>query len=278
LAFGIREASWPLVHLELSLSYLQIGLLLSIPGIFSTIVEPSLALLSDTGHRRRVVLSGGVAFALSLLLIASAPGFAVLLMASCLLSRASGAFVSLAQATWMDLQPNSAERNMGRWVLAGSLGAVIGPLALGAAVAMGSSWRGATLAAAILTVPALLAASRIRFPPPHPEIEDLRAALRGALEALREPRVRRWLTLLQLTSSATPSSSRPRRYRRRDRRPGRPDRIAPSPRDRRRGRTFSDRGSRCGSCSPRRSLCSPCSRRAILETADQTACQASTTG
>jgi MFS transporter, FSR family, fosmidomycin resistance protein len=199
LAFGIREASWPLVRLELSLSYLQIGLLLSIPGIFSTIVEPSLALLSDTGHRRRVVLSGGVAFALSLLLIASAPGFAVLLMASCLLYPASGAFVSLAQATWMDLQPNSAERNMGRWVLAGSLGAVIGPLALGAAVAMGSSWRGATLAAAILTVPALLAASRIRFPPPHPEIEDLRAALRGALEALREPRVRRWLTLLQLT-------------------------------------------------------------------------------
>jgi FSR family fosmidomycin resistance protein-like MFS transporter len=195
---GIRE-SWPLVRIELSLSYLQIGMLLSIPGIFSAIVEPSLALLSDTGHRRRVVLSGGVAFALALLLIASSPGSAVLLTGSCLLYPASGAFVSLAQATWMDLEPHATERNMGSWVLAGSLGAVLGPAALGAAVAMGSSWRGATLAAASLTVPALLAASRIRFPPPHPEIADLRAALRGALEALREPRVRRWLTLVQLT-------------------------------------------------------------------------------
>ena len=199
MVFGIREAAWPLVRIELSLTYLQIGMLLSIPGIFSAIVEPSLALLSDTGHRRRVVLSGGVTFALALLLIASSPGFAVLLTASCLLYPASGAFVSLAQATWMDLDPNATERNMGRWVLAGSLGAVLGPAALGAAVAMGSSWRGAALAAAILTVPALLAASRIRFPPPHPEIADLRAALRGALEALREPRVRRWLTLVQLT-------------------------------------------------------------------------------
>jgi FSR family fosmidomycin resistance protein-like MFS transporter len=199
LVFGIREAAWPLVRLELSLSYLQIGMLLSIPGLVSTIVEPSLALLSDTGHRRRVVLGGGVAFALALLLIASAPGFAVMLAASCLLYPASGAFVSLAQATWMDLEPNATERNMGRWVLAGSLGAVLGPPALGAAVATGSSWRGATLAAAILAVPTLLAASRIRFPPPHPEIEDLRAALRGALEALGEPGVRRWLTLVQLT-------------------------------------------------------------------------------
>jgi FSR family fosmidomycin resistance protein-like MFS transporter len=137
-------------------------MLLSIRGIFSTIVEPSLALLSDTGHRRRVVLSGGVVFAFALLVIASASGFAVLLTASCLLCPASGAFVSLAQATRMDLEPNSTER-MGRWVLAGSIGAVLGPLTLGAAVAMGSSWRGATLAAALLTVPALLGASRIRF-------------------------------------------------------------------------------------------------------------------
>jgi MFS transporter, FSR family, fosmidomycin resistance protein len=199
LVFGIREAAWPLVRRELSFSYLQIGILLSVPGIVSTMVEPSLALLSDTGHRRRVVLVGGVVFALALLLIASAPGFGVLLAASCLLYPASGAFVSLAQATWMDLEPNSTERNMGRWVLAGSLGAVLGPLALGASVAMGSSWRGATMAAAILTLPTLLVASRIRFPPPHPGMEDVRAALRAAIETLREPHVRRWLMLVQLT-------------------------------------------------------------------------------
>ena len=199
MVFGIREAAWPLVRRELSFSYVQIGILLSVPGIVSTMVEPGLALLSDTGHRRGVVLGGGVVFALALLLIASAQGFAVLLAASCLLYPASGAFVSLAQATWMDLEPSSTERNLGRWVLAGSLGAVLGPLALGATVAMGSSWRGATLAAAILTLPTLLVASRIRFPPPHPGTEDMRAASRAAIDALREPRVRRWLMLVQLT-------------------------------------------------------------------------------
>ena len=199
MVFSIREAAWHLVRRELSFSYLQIGMLLSVPGIVSTIVEPGLALLSDTGHRRREVLGGGVVFVLALLLFASAPSFAFLLAASCLLYPASGVFVSLAQATWMDLEPNSAERNMGRWVLAGSVGNVLGSLGLAGAVGLGSGWRGATLTAAIVTVPVVIAASSTRFPEPHPETASLRVALRGALAALREPRVRRWLTLLQLT-------------------------------------------------------------------------------
>lgn len=173
--------------------------MLSIPGIVGTLIEPGLALLSDTGRRRQVVLGGGGAFVLALILYAAAPNFPMLLAASCLLYPASGAFVSLAQATWMDLEPSSTERNMGKWVLAGSVANVIGPLALAAAVALGPGWRGATLIAAIMTVPALFAASRIRFPDPHPETADLRTALRGAIAALRVSRVRRWLTLLQLT-------------------------------------------------------------------------------
>jgi MFS transporter, FSR family, fosmidomycin resistance protein len=164
-----------------------------------TLIEPGLALLSDTGRRRRVVLGGGIAFILALLLFAAAPSFALLLGASCLLYPASGAFVSLAQATWMDLEPASTERNMARWVVAGSLGGVLGPLTLGAAVAIGSGWRGATFAIAVLAIPVLISASRLRFPEPHPEMVDLRAAMRGAIAAMRERRVLRWLALLQLT-------------------------------------------------------------------------------
>jgi MFS transporter, FSR family, fosmidomycin resistance protein len=197
--FGIREAGWPLIRRELSLSYLQVGLLLSIPAIVSTLVEPGLALLSDTGSRRRLLLGGGVAFVLALIMIAAAPSFAPVIAATCLLYPASGAFVSLAQATWMDLEPSSTEGNMTRWVLAGSLGNVLGPLAMGGAVAIGSGWRGATLASALLTVPVLVAATRLRFPDPDPDTTDLRAAGRGAIAALRERRVLRWLALLQLT-------------------------------------------------------------------------------
>jgi len=188
-----------MIRRELSLTYLQVGLLLSIPGVASTLVEPGLALLSDTGRRRRVVLGGGVVFILALLLFASAQGPAMLLAASCALYPASGAFVGLAQATWMDLEPASTERNMARWVVAGSVGGLLGPVALGAAIALGSGWRGTTLAIAVSTGPVLIAASGLRFPEPHPEVEDLRTALRGAIAALRERRVLRWLALLQLT-------------------------------------------------------------------------------
>jgi FSR family fosmidomycin resistance protein-like MFS transporter len=172
--------------------------LISIPGIVSTVVEPGLALLSDTGWRRRMVLGGGVVFVLALLLFAMAPGYALLITASCLLYPASGAFVSLAQATWMDLEPASTEQNMAKWVVAGSLGNVLGPLLLGGAVALGAGWRAATLAVALLTIPVVLSATRLRFSTPHPETADLHAAVRGALAFLRERRVHRWLTLLQL--------------------------------------------------------------------------------
>ena len=195
----MREAAWPLIRRDLSLSYVQVGLLLSIPGIVSTLLEPGLALLSETGRRRRVVLTGGVAFTVALFLVAAAPSFTGLLAATCLLYPASGAFVSLAQATWMDLEPTSTERNMARWVVAGSVGGLAGPLLLGAAVVLGSGWRGATMTAALLTLPFLLSARHLRFPPPHPDTTDLRAAVRGAIAALRRRPVLRWLTVLQLT-------------------------------------------------------------------------------
>ncbi len=199
LVFAIREAAWPLIRGELSLTYLQVGLLLSVPGVVSPLIEPALGLLSDTGHRRRVVLGGGAGFILALILFAAAPNFAMLLAASCLIYPASGAFVSLAQATWMDLEPTSTERNMAKWVLSGSIANVLGPVALTAAVALGSGWRGATLAVAFVSVPILIWASRLRFPEPHPEAVDLRAARRGAIAALREREIIRWLALLQLT-------------------------------------------------------------------------------
>jgi FSR family fosmidomycin resistance protein-like MFS transporter len=194
----MREAAWPLIRRDLSLSYVQIGLLLSIPGIVSTLVEPGLALLSETGRRRRVVLGGGVAFTIALLLVAAAPSFTGLLAASCLLYPASGTFVGLAQATWMDLDPASTETNMAKWVVAGSVGVVLGPILLGGAVAVGSGWRGATLVAALLVPPVLFAASHVRFPHPHPETRNVRAALEVAIAALRTRRVIRWLLLLQL--------------------------------------------------------------------------------
>jgi FSR family fosmidomycin resistance protein-like MFS transporter len=111
--FGIREAAWPLIRTDLGLGYAQIGLLLSVPSVVSDLVEPVLGILGDVWRRHLVVLGGGV-FALALLLTALSRGFPALLTVFILLYPASGAFVTLSQATLMDADASRHEQNMAR--------------------------------------------------------------------------------------------------------------------------------------------------------------------
>jgi FSR family fosmidomycin resistance protein-like MFS transporter len=133
LVFGVREAAWPLMRDDLRLSYTQVGVLLSVPGVVGNLIEPSFGILGDVWRRRTLVLAGGVVFALASLLVGLSTSFAALLAATILLNPASGAFVGLSQATLMDAAPERREQNMARWALAGSIGnADLFPLALGA--------------------------------------------------------------------------------------------------------------------------------------------------
>ena len=50
--FGAREAAWPLIRADLGLSYAQVGLLLGLPSVVSSIVEPFLGILGDIWRRR----------------------------------------------------------------------------------------------------------------------------------------------------------------------------------------------------------------------------------
>jgi FSR family fosmidomycin resistance protein-like MFS transporter len=88
-----------------------------------------------------LILGGGIAFAFALLLISLSHHFFWLLAAFVLFYPASGSFVSLSQATLMDIEPTRHEQNMARWTLAGSVGNVLGPLALAGAIALNQSWR-----------------------------------------------------------------------------------------------------------------------------------------
>ncbi|HEY9404819.1 MAG TPA: MFS transporter, partial [Pyrinomonadaceae bacterium] len=141
LVDGSRQAAWPLIRRDLSLSYADIGLLLAVPSFVANLIEPPLALLGDTRHRRAIILTGGVCFALSLLLVARSSGFASLLLAFVLFYPAGGAFVSLSQAALMDFAPARREQNMARWAFAGSLGIVAGSFAINAMAAAGAGWR-----------------------------------------------------------------------------------------------------------------------------------------
>ena len=112
------------------------------PLLVGGLLELPLGVLAGQGRRRRLaILGGGVLFVLALLAVASAHSFAVLLCASVAFYPASGAFVSLTQAEIMDAWPERQAQVMARWDLAGSTGAVAGPLLLAAVLASGGGWR-----------------------------------------------------------------------------------------------------------------------------------------
>jgi MFS transporter, FSR family, fosmidomycin resistance protein len=117
-----------------------------VPLLAGGLLELPLGVVAGEGKRRRLaVLAGGIAFVLTLLGVAFAPSFAVLLGAFVAFYPASGAFVSLTQAELMDTWPDRHAQVMARWELAGSVGAVAGPLLLAAVLASGGGWREAYL-------------------------------------------------------------------------------------------------------------------------------------
>ena len=73
--FGIREAGWPLIRDDLDLSYAQIGILLSLPRLLGSVVEPRIGILGDVWKRRWLILSGGVVFVAALVLISASQSF-----------------------------------------------------------------------------------------------------------------------------------------------------------------------------------------------------------
>ncbi len=111
------------------------------------------------------MLGGGIVFILSLLAVAGARSFIVLLVAFTVFYPASGAFVSLTQAELMEAWPDRQAQIMARWDLAGSAGAVAGPLLLTAVLAAGGGWRVAYLVLAALALAAWLGTCGFE---PHP--------------------------------------------------------------------------------------------------------------
>lgn len=204
LVFGLGETSWPLIRTDLHLSYTQIGLLLSVPGIIAAFIEPFLGILGDVWKRRLLILVGGFFFTFSLILTALSSGFIPLLFSFIIFFPASGAFVSLSQATLMDSAPDRHAQNMARWTSAGSLGNVLGPLLLGAFIYFGLGWRGAYAFTAFISAICLFAAFRLVPPDASsasrlPSFQIVFEGFRAALSALKRREVWRWLLLLEFS-------------------------------------------------------------------------------
>ncbi len=141
LIYGLYGATLPLLKNDLALSYLQVGLLSTVPGLVSIALEPFIGILGDTRFRRALVRGGILATTFALALVAFGQTYAIILIAFCILYVASGAYVNLAQATLMDRNPTRTEQTMARWVLIGGIGVAIAPLLVTVAFGIGYGWR-----------------------------------------------------------------------------------------------------------------------------------------
>ena len=206
--FGVREAAWPLLREDLNLSYTDVGLLLTVPILVSTAIEPVMGIVADIHARwkRRLILWGGVVMAASLLIAAASHSFALLMLAFIIMYPASGAFVSLAQAALMDTDPPRHQQNMARWTFAGSIGVTAGPIVLSLALAFGSGWRELFVTFALLALLIVFALRRVPFASEHFDADEdaepdeptmpWRQRIRETLALLRNREVLRWSVLL----------------------------------------------------------------------------------
>ncbi len=204
LAFGATDAAWPLIRSDLALNYIQIGLALSLPGLIANCIEPFLGILGDVWKRRVLILGGGLFFALACLLTALSRNFIFLLIAFIVFNPASGAFVSLSQASLMDSAPARHEQNMARWTFAGSLGVFAGPLLLGGLAFLHFGWRAVFIFLAAATLLVLAGAWRWLPPSPvhladRPPLPDVWAGFKEAFACLKRREVFRWLILLEFS-------------------------------------------------------------------------------
>ena len=201
---GISQAAWPFIRDDLKLNYLQIGIALSLPGFLSSFIEPFLFTLADAWKRRVVILAGGIFFIIALALTGISTSFLFLLSSFILFYPSSGAFVSLSQASLMDLQPERREQNMARWTFAGSLGMFIGPILLSGAAVIGFGWRGMYITLALLST-LILVYTWNKIPNDNPQSTNLPSftailnQFKLTFQALRNWSIIRWLILLEFS-------------------------------------------------------------------------------
>jgi FSR family fosmidomycin resistance protein-like MFS transporter len=206
----VGGAARPTLRADLGLSYAQIGMLLGLPTALNTLFEPALMLLGDTRWRKLLVIAGGLGMALSAALVAGAHSFAAILLAEIIAFPSSGAFVTLSQATLMDLNPGREPHMMARWSVSGALANLIAPLVLagGFALALGWRWMYTVLAGWGLLLTLVTA---LRPFPRHPRAvsaeaegpgrkpSTARILLRNLWETARNLNLLRWLGLLEMS-------------------------------------------------------------------------------
>lgn len=201
LVYGLYGATLPLLKNDLMLNYVQVGLLSTMPGLVSIAFEPFIGILGDTRFRRALVRGGILATTFGLALVAFGQTYAIMLIAFCIMYVASGAYVNLAQATLMDMNPTRTEHTMARWTLCGEIGVMIAPILAAIAFGIGYGWRELYLAFAGAAGVYVALVWRIAFNShdgAHDEHIAPRQLVRDFFRALRSSDLIRYVLLTEL--------------------------------------------------------------------------------
>lgn len=191
---GVAFSSAPSIEREFALSHRgYVALVFVGPLLVASVLESAIALLSDAGGRRRLVLSGQAVLAVALGLTAWSRSPWGLSIGLAVAGASSGVACGAAQALLVSANPHDADRVMVRFTLFAAVGDVLTPLVAACAIALGHSYRSGLGAIAVVVAAqcawmALHAArepsgqtSRVSTPPSEP----LRAALARAVRSYR---------------------------------------------------------------------------------------------
>ncbi|MEZ4658014.1 MAG: MFS transporter [Caldilineaceae bacterium] len=204
---AIPVLALPLIRDELQISYVQVGLIETVVGLTSLLINPALEAASDHWPKPRLVLGGLLGMTLGFTLVSSSPTFGWLLLAFVVLGATNGAAVGLGGNILIDQDPQAAVATTTRWVFLSTIGDLLGPLLVAGTIALQGSWRLLTGGGALLwlIIGGLLSLQRITaLPTPrvaHVDGQSLWQSIRTNLrDGIATPHLLRWLFLATLPS------------------------------------------------------------------------------
>lgn len=202
LSSGVPSSGAPDIEHGLALSHTATAaVLFTIPGVAAFCLDPVVFVLADRWGRAWLVRGGLAAMAIASVVAACAPGPITLTAAIAVWNIATGAAVSLGEATLIDQWPERRARTLARWSLMAMLGDFAAPLLFGGLVLLGvdARWRFAFAIVGVLLVVLTVAMTLRPYPAPPPSDDEDEPTLWQALrDALRDRVLIAWLFGMEL--------------------------------------------------------------------------------
>lgn len=198
---GLPDVLMPTLRAHLGLTYTQISLLHLALNYVAAVVEPIAALLIDVWHRRWLLAWGAAGVGIATALMGVAPTFLILLLGFAIYGLASGPLAHTADVVLVESHPDAPDAIFTRATTIDTIGALLAPLLVAAAVWAGLSWRGLLVGLGLGSVVYAVLLLRTPFPlPPNSEQNDgqplVRTLFQNLRTVLRNKQMWQWLAFL----------------------------------------------------------------------------------